>query len=161
MKIPYRHFKKCINSNININQLSESFFQLGHEHEIYDDIFDFEITPNRGDCISLNGMLRDLNLFYDVSKDKCIYEKEIESFDFQFVNDAKDSCTSISFLKIDIDELPKKYLGSLEEYFLDLEVKKINFFTDISNFISYETGQPTHCYDSSKINGPLRLKFLK
>lgn len=161
MKIPYRHFKKCINSNININQLSESFFQLGHEHEIYNDIFDFEITPNRGDCISLNGMLRDLNLFYDVSKDKCIYEKEIESFDFQFVNDAKDSCTSISFLKIDIDELPNKYLGSLEEYFLDLEVKKINFFTDISNFISYETGQPTHCYDSSKINGPLRLKFLK
>ena len=161
MKIPYRHFKKCINSNININQLSESFFQLGHEHEIYNDIFDFEITPNRGDCISLNGMLRDLNLFYDVSKDKCIYEKEIQSFDFQFVNDAKDSCTSISFLKIDIDELPNKYLGSLEEYFLDLEVKKINFFTDISNFISYETGQPTHCYDSSKINGPLRLKFLK
>ena len=161
MKIPYRHFKKCINSNININQLSESLFQLGHEHEIYNDIFDFEITPNRGDCISLNGMLRDLNLFYDVSKDKCTYEKEIESFDFQFVNDAKDSCTSISFLKIDIDELPKKYLGSLEEYFLDLEVKKINFFTDISNFISYETGQPTHCYDSSKINGPLRLKFLK
>ena len=161
MKIPYRHFKKCINSNININQLSESFFQLGHEHEIYNDIFDFEITPNRGDCISLNGMLRDLNLFYDVSKDKCIYEKEIQSFDFQFANDAKDSCTSISFLKIDIDELPKKYLGSLEEYFLDLEVKKINFFTDISNFISYETGQPTHCYDSSKINGPLRLKFLK
>ena len=161
MKIPYRHFKKCINSNININQLSESLFQLGHEHEIYNDIFDFEITPNRGDCISLNGMLRDLNLFYDVSKDKCIYEKEIQSFDFQFANDAKDSCTSISFLKIDIDELPKKYLGSLEEYFLDLEVKKINFFTDISNFISYETGQPTHCYDSSKINGPLRLKFLK
>ena len=161
MKIPYRHFKKCINSNININQLSESFFQLGHEHEIYNDIFDFEITPNRGDCISLNGMLRDLNLFYDVSKDKCIYEKEIQSFDFQFANDAKDSCTSISFLKIDIDELPNKYLGSLEEYFLDLEVKKINFFTDISNFISYETGQPTHCYDSSKINGPLRLKFLK
>ncbi len=161
MKIPYRHLKKCINSNININQLSESFFQLGHEHEIYDDIFDFEITPNRGDCISLNGMLRDLNLFYNVSIDKCIYEKEIESFDFQFVNDAKDSCKSISFLKIDIDELPKKYLGSFEDYFLDLEVKKINFFTDISNYISYETGQPTHCYDSSKINGPLRLQFLK
>ena len=38
-------------------------FQLGHEHEIEDQIFDLELTPNRGDCLSLYGILRDLKHF--------------------------------------------------------------------------------------------------
>ena len=33
---------------------------------------------------------------------------------------------------------------------VDLKLNKNNFFTDISNYISYETGQPTHCYDCAK-----------
>ena len=39
-------------------------------------------------------------------------------------------------------------------------MKKNNFFTDISNYISYETGQPTHCYDAEKINGKLIFNEL-
>ena len=62
MKIPFTHFKKYIDSDVNINQLSEKLFQLGHEHEIHDQIFDMELTPNRGDCLSLKGLLRDINL---------------------------------------------------------------------------------------------------
>ena len=63
MKIPYKQFIKYINSNPDIDELSEKLFQLGHEHEIYDEIFEMELTPNRGDCFSLNGLLRDLRLF--------------------------------------------------------------------------------------------------
>ena len=113
MKIPYKHFLKYIDSDLDINQLSESLFQLGHEHEIHNEIFDFELTPNRGDCISLDGMLRDLNLLYDVINNKRIYQKEIKPYDFKFLNDAKESCWNISFLKIDIDAVPKKYTNSL------------------------------------------------
>ena len=160
MKIPYKHFLKYIDSDLDINQLSESLFQLGHEHEIHNEIFDFELTPNRGDCISLDGMLRDLNLLYDVINNKRIYQKEIKPYDFKFLNDAKESCWNISFLKIDIDAVPKKYTNSLEDYFSDLDIKKINFFTDVSNFISYESGQPTHCYDASKVADYLRLNTL-
>ena len=160
MKIPYKHFLKYIDSDLDINQLSESLFQLGHEHEIHNEIFDFELTPNRGDCISLDGMLRDLNLLYDVINNKRIYQKEIKPYDFKFLNDAKESCWNISFLKIDIDAVPKKYTNSLEDYFSDLDIKKINFFTDVSNFISYESGQPTHCYNASKVADYLRLNTL-
>ena len=39
----------------------------------------------------------------------------------------------------------------LKNYFSELDNNKNNFFTDISNYISYETGQPTHCYDSATI----------
>ncbi len=160
MKIPYKHLVQHIESRPDITELSDKLFQLGHEHEILDEIFDMELTPNRGDCLSLNGILRELKLFYNIEYIKNIYEKEITPFKFEFFNNAKSSCKNISFLKVEIDEVPKNYKNSLEQYFLDLNIKKINFFTDVSNYISYETGQPTHCYDSSKINGLVTLDTL-
>ncbi len=159
MKIPFSHFLKYIDSDVNINQLSENLFQLGHEHEVHNQIFDFELTPNRGDCLSLRGLLRDINLFYEISNKDQLFEKDIKDSSFKFINDSKGFCNKISFIRIDIDEVPKNYKYSLNDYFNDLDNKKINFFTDISNYISYETGQPTHCYDFSRINEPISLKF--
>ena len=63
MKIPYNHFVKYIKSRPSIEDLSKNFFQLGHEHEIENNIFNFELTPNRGDCFSLLGLLRELKYF--------------------------------------------------------------------------------------------------
>ena len=88
MKISYKHLVKNIHTNPSIEKLSEKLFQLGHEHEISGEIFDMELTPNRGDCFSLNGLLRDLSIFYDISFEKEIYEKDIPNFSFKFKNDS-------------------------------------------------------------------------
>tara|TARA_B100000963_G_scaffold355449_1_gene373720 strand:+ start:4613 stop:6523 length:1911 start_codon:yes stop_codon:yes gene_type:complete len=160
MKISYKHIADCLNPRPDIKELSEKLFQLGHEHEILDGIFDIEITPNRGDCLSLDGLLRDLRLFYEIQKKYDVYQKEIPTFNFEFENKAKECCSNISFLKIEIDEVPNMYEDFLDDYFSVLNIKKINFFTDVSNFLSYETGQPTHCYDSSKVNEPMMLDAL-
>tara|TARA_B100000902_G_scaffold382352_1_gene419900 strand:- start:1325 stop:3232 length:1908 start_codon:yes stop_codon:yes gene_type:complete len=161
MKISLKHILKLIGPNISIEELSEKLFQLGHEHEIENDIVDFEFTPNRGDCLSLNGILRDLKVFYDINFESNRYENDIEEFNFDFKNMSKDSCQGITFLKIDIEEEISEYKDSLKDYFNDLNLNKNNFFTDISNYISYETGQPTHCYDSSKINSRLIFQDIE
>ena len=67
MKIAYKHLLKKIDSQPSIEELSNKLFHLGHEHSINDNIFDLELTPNRGDCLSLNGILRDLSLFYNTN----------------------------------------------------------------------------------------------
>jgi len=161
MKLSYKHLKHRIKSKPNIEELSDKLFQLGHEHEINNEILDFEFTPNRGDCLSINGLLRDLKLFYEVDISTDVFDKDLKSSLFKFENNAKKSCPNISFLKIEIDQVPKNYKDELKNYFIDLELNKNNFFTDISNYISYETGQPTHCYDESKIGNFLKLDFLE
>lgn len=158
MKIAYKHLLDHIYSQASIEDLSEKLFQLGHEHEIQDEIFDIEFTPNRGDCLSLKGLLQDLNVFYDIKFNFGKYEKEIPSLKMNFVNNAKSDCQSISFLKIEIDGNIKKYNDRLEDYFGLFDVNKKNFFADISNYLSYEMGQPTHCYDFNKIDDPLTLE---
>ena len=78
MKIAYKHISNRIKSKPSIDDISSKLFQLGHEHEINDGVFDIEITPNRGDCLSVQGILRDLAVYYDVSFFNDIYEDEID-----------------------------------------------------------------------------------
>ena len=155
MKIAYSHLAQYILENPSINQISDRLFQLGHEHEIYNNIFDMEFTPNRGDCLSINGLLRDLAVFYTVDLNRKMHTEKLDELLIDFENLSENTCTQISFLKLEIDEVPETYKDSLNDYFLDLGINKNNFFTDVSNYLSYETGQPTHCYDANTMSGKL------
>ena len=160
MKIAYRHLVEYINENPSIEEISDCLFQLGHEHEIEENIFNMEFTPNRGDCLSINGLLRDLSVFYNVNTNQEIYNHKLNKLDIDFENLSQDICPQISFLKIEIESIPNKYKDYLNDYFKDLNLNKNNFFTDISNYVSYENGQPTHCYDANKIDGKIVFKEL-
>lgn len=158
MKIVYEDLITFLEENPSVSELSENLFQLGHEHEIDGDIFDFEFTPNRGDCLSLLGLSRDLNIFHNSKYPFEIYEKEINEIELDFKNLAPDLCPNIAFLEIEIDGTIDPYKDYLESYFVDLGLGKNNFFTDISNYLSYEMGQPTHCYDKSKMGDLLTFE---
>ena len=116
-----------------------------------------DFTPNRGDCLSLNGLLRDLSFFFELKNDLNSYSEPIEKFEFNFKNKYPEFCPYISFLRIKIKSDIKPYKSYLNDYFNDLKINKNNFFTDISNYLLFENGQPTHCYDSSKLGGKLVL----
>ena len=128
MKIAYEHLIKFIPSRPSIENISEKFFQLGHEHEIENNIFDMELTPNRGDCLSINGLLRDLSVFYNVNTNQEIYNDKLNKLYIDFENLSQDICPQISFLKLEIESIPNKYKDYLENYFKDLNLNKNNFF---------------------------------
>ena len=155
MKIAYKHLVNHIQENPSIEMISDKLFQLGHEHEIEGDIFNMEFTPNRGDCLSINGLLRDLAVFFTVNSNKKISNENIDTLNINFTNLSQEICPVISFLKLEVEKIPQTYSGCLKDYFSELNLNKNNFFTDISNYLSYETGQPTHCYDANKIEGEL------
>ncbi len=158
MKIVYSHLLNFLEKKPSLEELSDKLFQLGHEHEIEGEVLDLEITPNRGDCLSLKGIARDLNHFYKASLETEHYNADIPESSLVFENKAEDLCPNISFVEIEIEGKIKDYEPYLENYFQDLKLNKNNLFTDISNYLAYETGQPTHCYDATKIDGPLVLE---
>jgi len=162
MKIKYQHLLRFLNEKPSIEDLSDKLFQLGHEHEVIENqIFDMEFTPNRGDCLSLNGLARDLNVFYESNLDLPSFKDNIDNLDLNFINKSIEDCPNISFLNIEIDNIAGEYKDYLESYFKDLKINKNNFFTDISNYIAYELGQPIHSYDYSLIKNQLVLEKAK
>ena len=158
MKFLYKDLLNFLSEKPSKELLSEKLFQLGHEHEIAGDIFDMELTPNRGDCLSLNGLARDLNIFFGKVQPYKIFEGDILPLDFNFKNLSTDACPKISFLEIEIEGAIAAYKPYLENYFSLLGNNKVNFFTDVSNYISYELGQPTHCFDANTINNQLTFE---
>ena len=63
MKFVYKDLLTFLSEKPSIEDISDKLFQLGHEHEVDGDIFDIDFTPNRGDCLSLLGLARDLKVF--------------------------------------------------------------------------------------------------
>ena len=114
MKLSYQHLVKKIPSQPSIEEISDRLFQLGHENEIDEEIIEIEITPNRGDCLSLDGILRDLNVFYSIDFKKDIFEAELKPITFKFKNLAVKDCSKISFMMIDIEQKCTDYKGELK-----------------------------------------------
>ena len=161
MKIGYDHILNFLLDKPSIQDLSSKLFQLGHEHEIEDLVFDFEFTPNRGDCLSVLGIARDLNVFYKTNLDIPVYNKDLPSLELNFINNEEQACPHISFLNIEIKDNICEYKDYLKNYFEDFKLNRNNFFTDISNYVAYEMGQPTHCYDFPVIGDDITLRIKK
>ena len=155
MKFLYQDLLNFLTEQPSKLALSKKLFQLGHEHEIHGDIFDMEVTPNRGDCLSLIGLSRDLNNYFDSKDPYDTYDEDLDTLDIDFYNLSIDCCPKITFLEIEIDKEISTYKPYLENYFSLLGNNKTNFFTDISNYISYERGQPTHCFKRESITKDL------
>ena len=152
MKISYNDLCQYLLKQATIEEISSRLFQLGHENEILGDIIDVDFTPNRGDCLSVRGLARDLGVFYKFNDKKKYYDKQIKKYNLNFTNNSPEDCPNISFLKIKIGDYTNSYEQYLEDYFKKFGINKNNLLTDISNYLAYEIGQPTHCYDLDKID---------
>ena len=97
MKINYQDLINFLPEKPSKKDLSEKLFQLGHEHEISGDIFDMELTPNRGDCLSLIGLARDLAVFFGKSNSIDLFDDDIEPLEINFENLSPEDCPKISF----------------------------------------------------------------
>ena len=132
---------------------SQFIIQLGHENEFANNILDIEFTPNKGDCLSVYGLARDLNSMLDMRLPKNIWKMlRIKLILLMMII----IFVQVFLLKIEIDNPPDTYKSYLESYFKRIKKSQNNFFTDVSNYLAYEIGQPTHCYEYEKIKNGIR-----
>lgn len=122
-----------------------------------DDILEFELTANRGDCFSVIGLVRELAV---LTKKSARYP-EIKVSE-------NDSAESSALVKIDIDApdlcsrfsarvLTNVKLAPSPDWIVKrLEgagMRAINNVVDVTNFVMLEMGQPLHAYDFDKVVG--------
>jgi len=169
MKISYNWLKEFINIKVTPEKLAHDLSIYGHEVEKIekisnDYILDFEITPNRGDLLSIFGMAREIATLYNLKLKKLNPLKKIPETNtnkiYVSINNP-DICQRYTACVIDqikIKESPKWIKEKLKVY----GFRAINNIVDITNYIMIEIGQPIHAFDFNKINkGQINIGFAK
>lgn len=122
---------------------------------IPDVIFDVSIPPNRGDCLSHFGLLREILLFLGEPPPKLPLSEGLP-----FVG-------STPFeIQIEEDDGCRGYIGTLMENFeekesplwlsgllLRLGMRSVDLRVDLTNYVLFEIGQPLHSFDADRLRG--------
>ena len=75
MKVQYSFLKDYLSTDLSQVKLTDVFTKVGFECESDGPIIDFDITPNRGDVLSLRGLQREFQAQQSkVFKDKSQYK---------------------------------------------------------------------------------------
>ena len=152
-------------------QIEDGIMILNKEYEKYiskdivevldlkKEVIEFEITPNRPDCLSVEGLGREVAA--SLNKKFINPHKNLDEMKLEKVNE-------IEGLKVDISapDLCYRYVARvvknvkieqspewLRKRLSESGVRAINNIVDITNYVMLEMGQPMHAFDINSIEG--------
>jgi phenylalanyl-tRNA synthetase beta chain len=129
--------------------------------DLDDQLLDLKPTPNRGDCLSIYGVAREV---------AAITEAPLRGAGIEPVVPVIDDVLGIAL------EAPRacpRYCGRLVrginpraptprwmvERLARSDIRAISAIVDITNYVMLELGQPLHAFDASRIEGGIRVRF--
>jgi len=124
-----------------------------------DPVIDIEITPNRGDCLGVRGIARDLAAtgIGDLKPLKIPSLKGQFSSSFQVRIDDLQGCPFFTGRLIrNVRNSPSPEW--LQKKLRAIGLKPISALVDITNFMSYDRGRPMHVFDADKLQGSLTIR---
>jgi len=161
MKVQYSFLKDYLSTDLSQTKLTDVFTKVGFECESDGPIIDFDITPNRGDVLSLRGLHREFQAQQSkIFKDNTQYKKLTFQKDKTIINKIdKSGCGNYQLMLV-------RGLNSVKA----LDNKKRNFLTaagvplihplvDLGNYVMLEMGTPMHVFDFDYLELPLNILF--
>ncbi len=121
------------------------------------------LTPNRGDCLSLAGLAREVG---------AIYSAAVSPIEISAVAPTHDEVRPVEVLA---PEACPRYLGRIirnvdlsrptplwmVERLRRSDIRSIDAAVDITNYVMLELGQPLHAFDLAEINGGIRVRMAE
>ncbi|MBN2426091.1 MAG: phenylalanine--tRNA ligase subunit beta [Calditrichaceae bacterium] len=158
----------CSKEELGVEEKSDGIWELESRYQLGDDfskilmknndyLYDFFITPNRPDCLSIVGIGREIAAIYDkplrypsfdVEEDKSL---RIEDFIRIEIED-KEGCPRYAgrvIKDVKIGPSPEWMQKKLEA----VGMRSINNIVDITNFALMELGHPLHAFDLRNLTG--------
>lgn len=128
-----------------------------------DTIIEVDLTPNRGDCLSIRGVAREVGVINRLP----VNEPTIKPVEATI----KDTFP----LTVDAPEQCPRYLGRIvkgvdpsrptplwmQERLRRAGIRPHDCVVDITNYVLLELGQPMHAFDLDKLQGGVRVRMAK
>lgn len=126
-----------------------------------DQIIELLLTPNRGDCLSVSGVAREIsalnNSAYQRKKTEIPEQTGQQSRDV-IINEPAACPRYVGQVieNVDVSRLSPIWLT---EKLRRCGVQSINPVVDITNFVMLELGQPMHAFDNDKLQGEICIRY--
>lgn len=158
----------CSVSELGLAEKSDGIMELPYDApigkplveylELDDNILDISITPNRGDCVSVLGIAREVAA--SLSMKPIVFAHDLSQ---PFANADSlilpDECLTYVLAKIiSLDPAVTTPLW-IKERLRRSGLRSLNFMVDITNYVMLECGQPLHVFDAQKIQGDVVVRF--
>ncbi len=129
-----------------------------------DQMFDSKPTPNRGDCLSLRGLAREVAALSGATP-----AQQADAVAVPASHDAKPTIT------LEAPQACPLYCGRIlrgvntnaatpawmTQRLARSGVRSISAVVDVTNYVMLELGQPMHAFDAAKIDGDIRVRFAR
>lgn len=163
----------CSQSELQVGEGNDGLMELpddaptGQDFRVYleldDASIEVDLTPNRGDCLSLAGLAREVGALYAAP----VTRPSIAAV--AAVNDevrpvevlAPAACPRFLGRVVRNVDLSKATPLWMVERLRRSEVRSIDAAVDITNYVMIELGQPMHAYDLAEIDGGIRVRMAE
>ncbi|MGN7612678.1 phenylalanine--tRNA ligase subunit beta [Magnetococcales bacterium HHB-1] len=135
---------------------------IGEVLDRNDDLFECDLTPNRGDCLGVRGIARDLGAILALDMKPCLPQVEIDASiaeKYPVAIEIKDpeGCPRYTGRVIEgvkVGPSPLWLRNRLEA----VGIRSINNIVDITNYILMDLGQPLHAFDLEQLAPPIVVR---
>ncbi len=125
-----------------------------------DYIIEIEITPNRGDALSVRGLAREIGAIFGVKRKEKLPVVSIAEEEEPEIEILTDKCYRYRGIVIrDVKIKPSPFEIQLK--LIKSGQNPINNVVDITNYILLQEGQPLHAFDLDKIKGKIIVRAAK
>lgn len=136
---------------------------IGDYLALDDTIIDIDLTPNRGDCLSIRGVARELSARNNVPMTAPefipVEQQHDDTFPLQIAADS--SCASYTGRIIKgIDPAAVTPLWMVEKL-RRCGIRSISVAVDVTNYVMLELGQPMHAFDLDKLSGGVNVRLAQ
>jgi len=125
-----------------------------------DKIIDVDLTPNRGDCLSIAGLSREVGVLNKVDVTAPVIEAVAATIDDAIDVQLQDPDACPRYVGRVIKGINIKAASPLwmQEKLRRSGIRSIDPVVDVTNFILLELGQPMHAFDLAKLDGGIIVR---
>ncbi|WP_199552926.1 phenylalanine--tRNA ligase subunit beta [Streptomyces sp. N35] len=128
--------------------------------ELYDEVLDIAVTPDRGYCLSMRGVAREAATAYGLPlRDPALLDVPApNSFGHPVKISDPRGCDRFTARTVVGLQPEARSPIWLQRRLQKAGMRPISLAVDVTNYVMLELGQPLHAYDRSSIEGPIGVR---
>ena len=163
----------CSASELGISTDQSGLIEFGSDTEVglpitqYFDLdrsntIDIDLTPNRGDCLSIRGVAREIGVINRINVDEITYTNQVVTHEQELSIQLDDPSGCPRYLgRIFRDVKVTRTPDWMVMRLIECGLRPIDPIVDITNYVMLELGQPLHAFDLKNVQKGIVVRRSK